>query len=413
MVQAVWNIVIACIDLDIAVHPAPDIEKAVENLPSRRRVESCADEHVKIAEHQTNRRPAMTASKDMQPALIYCRVSGKKQVCDGTGLDSQEHRCRQYAQMKGYTVDAVFPDDVSGGGNFMNRKGMVALLSHLDAHPDKTYVVIFDDLKRFARDKRYHWDLRDAFDARGAILDCLNFTFEDTPEGAFYEAIVAAQGDLERKQNKRQTLQKMQARLERGFWVFRAPIGYAYKQTRRDGVILIRDEPVASIIQEVLEGYASGRFQSQAEVKRHLQAQPAFPKPKGGVVRLQKVTDILTNPIYAGCVYSEKWDMPPRKGQHDGLISIAAFDKIQSRIKGAAMAPARKNIGNDFALRGFAACACCGVPFYSAYSRSATGRQYAYHRCHTKGCELAGKSIPRDKLEDEFATLLKSLRPTA
>lgn len=34
-------------------------------------------------------------------ALVYCRVSSVKQRLDGTGLESQEHRCRQHALMKG------------------------------------------------------------------------------------------------------------------------------------------------------------------------------------------------------------------------------------------------------------------------------------------------------------------------
>ncbi|MEL6486419.1 MAG: recombinase family protein [Pseudomonadota bacterium] len=353
-------------------------------------------------------------SQEQTPALIYCRVSGKKQAIQGTGLDSQEHRCREYARHKGYAVEAVFPDDVSGGGNFMNRKGMVALLSYLDAQADKDYVIIFDDLKRLARDTIAHLKLRQELSLRGARPECLNFTFEDTPEGAFIETILAAQGELERKQNRRQTVQKTRAQLEQGYWVFHAPAGYAYKQTRHEGKILIRNEPLASIVQEALEGYAAGRFQSQAEVKRHLEAQPAFPKQlPGGKIRLQKVTDLLENPIYAGLVSCKRWGIPPLKGRHDPLITFTTFEKIQARIKGAAMAPARKNIGQDFALRGFATCASCGVPLYSAFSRSATGRQYAYYRCHTKGCDLAGKSIPRDALEGEFAALLKSLRPAA
>ncbi|MCG8604369.1 recombinase family protein, partial [bacterium] len=40
-------------------------------------------------------------------AVIYCRVSSKKQKKDGHGLDSQEHRCRQYADARGYQVEAV------------------------------------------------------------------------------------------------------------------------------------------------------------------------------------------------------------------------------------------------------------------------------------------------------------------
>ena len=71
----------------------------------------------------------MTDQQSATPALIYCRVSGKKQAIAGAGLESQEHRCRDYANGKGYIVEGVFPDDVSGGGDFMKRPGMVALLS--------------------------------------------------------------------------------------------------------------------------------------------------------------------------------------------------------------------------------------------------------------------------------------------
>lgn len=158
----------------------------------------------------------MTETQKPNAALIYCRVSGKKQTAEGSGLESQEHRCRQYADAQGYDIEGVFPDDVSGGGNFMKRPGMVALLSFLDAQPHKRYVIIFDDLKRFARDTEFHLKLRQELTARGAVPECLNFRFEDTPEGEFVETIIAAQGELERKQISRQTAQKMKARVEGG-----------------------------------------------------------------------------------------------------------------------------------------------------------------------------------------------------
>ncbi|MEL7470607.1 MAG: recombinase family protein [Pseudomonadota bacterium] len=127
-----------------------------------------------------------------QPAVIYCRVSDTKQVTHGHGLESQESRCRDYANAKGYAVEMVFPDDVTGGGDFMNRPGMVALLSYLDAQPGKNYVIIFDDLKRFAGDTIFHWQLRKALHERGATPECLNYTFDDSPEGEFAENIFAA-----------------------------------------------------------------------------------------------------------------------------------------------------------------------------------------------------------------------------
>jgi hypothetical protein len=40
----------------------------------------------------------------LQKAVIYCRVSGTKQVREGDGLGSQETRCREFAGHKGYWV---------------------------------------------------------------------------------------------------------------------------------------------------------------------------------------------------------------------------------------------------------------------------------------------------------------------
>jgi len=44
------------------------------------------------------------ASTVRQKVLIYCRVSDTKQKTEGHGLDSQEHRCRQWATLRDYDV---------------------------------------------------------------------------------------------------------------------------------------------------------------------------------------------------------------------------------------------------------------------------------------------------------------------
>ena len=349
-------------------------------------------------------------TSEPKKAVIYCRVSSKAQQEEGHGLDSQETRCRQHAAARGYEVAAVFPDTITGGIDFMQRPGMVALLSFLDAQPDEKFVVIFDDLKRFARDTRFHLDLRDAFRARDADIECLNFKLDDSPEGEFIETIIAAQGALERKQNGRQVAQKMKARMESGYWVHNAPVGYKYEEVKGRGKMLFPDEPLASIVREAFEGYADGRFQSQAEIRRFFESLPDFPRNKKGVITQQRVADILTHPLYTGYICSETYGLSWLKGQHEALISLEIFDKVQERRKGTARGPARKNIGDDFALRGFVACGDCGKPLRSSISRG-NGGHYPYYLCQTKGCEAYGKSIPRDRLEGDVAEIVKSLQP--
>jgi len=350
---------------------------------------------------------------EIKQALIYCRVSSTKQRLEGSGLESQEQRCRAYADDKDYLVEAVFPDDVSGGGDFMRRPGMVALLSYLDAQKGKPYVVIFDDLKRFARDTEFHLKLRREFAKRGARIECLNFRFEDSPEGKFIETVIAAQGELEREQNRRQVVQKMKARVENGFWVFRAPVGYKHVPSPTGGgKVLVPDEVLAPVVRAALEGYATGHFVSQAEVQRFLESNPHYPKDqKNGNIRPMTISRLLKKVVYAGYVEAPKWGVSVRKGQHEGLISFETFQRIQDNLEGRKRgSAARADFNEDFPLRGFVDCDCCGNAMTAAWSKGKY-RHYAYYRCGTRGCEMRGKSVPRAKMEEGFEEILKTLQP--
>jgi site-specific DNA recombinase len=211
----------------------------------------------------------------------------------------------------------------------MQRPGMVALLSYLDALHGEYYVVIFDDLKRFARDTRFHLDLRDAFRARSARIECLNFAFDETPEGEFIETIMTPQGALERKQNGRQVAQKMKARMQSGYWVHAAPVGYKYETVNGRGKMLFPHATLAGTVREALEGFASGRLGSQAEVRRFFQLNPDFPRNRKGGITNQRIADVLNNPLYTGHICSKTYGIDWLKGHHDPLISIDLFDKVQ------------------------------------------------------------------------------------
>ncbi len=344
-------------------------------------------------------------------AVIYCRVSDRKQKTDGHGLESQEHRCRQYAEERGYSVEMVFTDDFTGGGDFMKRPAMRALLAYLAAESDQNYVIVFDDLKRLARDTKFHWTLREKLDAFGAVVESPNFKFDDTPEGRFVETMFAAQGQLEREQNSRQVVQKMTARVEKGYYVFHPPIGYRYEKDKAHGKILVRNEPVASIIAEALEGYANGTLGSQAEVKRFLESKPEFPKSgNSGYVHPSKVKDMLMKPVYAGYVEAPGWNVSLRKGHHEPLISFAVHQRIQEILGGAVYAPARKDINEDFPLRGFVLCDDCDQPMTSCWSKG-RNKHYPYYLCDTPDCVSKRKSIRRADIEDGAEALLRNLQP--
>jgi site-specific DNA recombinase len=246
----------------------------------------------------------------------------------------------------------------------------------------------------------------------GGILESPSIEFGEDSDSKLVENLLASVSQHQRQKNSEQTRNRMRARIQNGYWVFQAPVGYRYQRLSGQGNILVRFEPLASIIQEALEGYASGRFQLQAEVKRFLEAHPEYPRDRNGEVRNQQVTDLLTRSVYAGYVEAPNWEAGLRPGHHEPLISLETFRKIEKLLKGNTKVPARKNINLDFPLlRGFVTCGHCNTPLTACWSKGRPAR-YPYYLCPKKGCESYRKSIHRKTLEEEFETLLWALKPT-
>ncbi len=344
-----------------------------------------------------------------QKAVLYCRVSSAKQRIEGDGLASQERRCRDYASMKNYEVVDVFRDDVSGG--HASRPAMMAMMKFLKAHRKEGYVCIIDDISRFSRDIRGHWDLRDLLREAGGKLESPTIEFGEDSDSILVENLLASVSQHQRQKNAEQTRNRMKARLQNGYWPFKSPIGFKAVRKSGHGKVLERDEPYATIIADVLEGFASGRFEGVSEVARYLAAQPAWPKDRKGEVHPERVFELFSRPVYAGYVSCDDWDVEPLKGKHEGLVSYETWLAVQERRDGNAKVPARKDLNESFPLRGFVCCASCGEPLTACFSKGRSAH-YAYYLCDTPKCPVSRKSIRKEKLEGDFEALLQTLKPS-
>lgn len=341
-------------------------------------------------------------------AVIYCRVSSEKQVREGSGLDSQEHRCRSYALSLGLEVEKVFKDEGISGGLF-DRPAIESLLKYLDDNWQDKYCVIFDDLKRFARDVEVHIKLKSELKARDAQLKCLNYNFDDSAEGEFVETIFAAQNQLERKQNRRQVCQKMKARVERGYWCFYPPTAYEYTKDKEHGKILTPIKPAASILADGLNAFADDRLLTQTDFLNFLRSKGFFTligkDPKK--VRLEFAKRLLTEHIYAGIVELKDWDIPRRKGHHKAIITEETFDKIQAKLFKPERPP-RETDNIEFPLRRLVACSVCGKKMTGSVSKGKY-KYYPHYTCNNKECSASPKNIDPVKMESDFIDLLNKI----
>ena len=348
----------------------------------------------------------------MSIAVIYTRVSSTRQVKKGDGLGSQESRCREFAKYKDYKIVKTFSDaGVSGG--LVDRPAMKDMLQWLRKHRSEEPIVLIDDISRFARSIEAHWKLRAAIGSVGAKLESPSIEFGDDSDSQLIENMLASVSQHQRQKNGEQVVNRMKGRLLNGYFAFWVPTGYRYERVKgHTGKVIVPDEPNASLIKEALEGFASGRFETQAEVKRFLEPHPIFSRDVNGKIHPQRIKNFLTNKIYAGYYDYKPWGVPLTKGKHEPLISLETFKRIQSRLQEGATAPQRKDLGEDFPLRGFVTCGCCERPL-TAYWAKGRNKKYPYYECFNKECDDHRKSINRDKLEGEFETLLKRMRPSA
>ncbi len=342
-------------------------------------------------------------------ALIYARVSSVKQKTQGHGLESQITRCAEYALRRGYEVIEIFQEDISG--KLIERPGMNEMLSFLEKHKDPL-VVIIDDISRLARDVVTHIQLRGEIARAGGVLESPNMQFGNDSDSQFMENIMAAFSQHDRVKNAERTKNRMRARTQNGYWCFTAPKGYEYQNVEGHGKMLVPVEPLAAIVKEGLEGYASGRFETQGELKYFLERHVAFPRGKHGGVHFTRIKKMLECALYAGYINVPKWDMADIKGKHEPLISYQTYQRIQDRLNGkAAIAPTRRNSSADFPLRGFVTCHSCGNTLTACWSRGKT-KEYPYYLCPTRTCEMRGKSIRKDRIEGEFEDILGALTPS-
>lgn len=342
-------------------------------------------------------------------AVIYCRVSSVKQTTEGSGLSSQKTRCDLHAKMLGLEVVRVFTDDVSG--SIVERPGVKELVAFLKKNGKTKFAVIIDDISRLARGVVQHHQLRDMIKKAGGVLTSPSMEFSDDSDGMFRENLMASLAQHMRQKNGEQTVNRMMSRMVAGYWAFKAPIGYKMVKHAEHGKFLVPDEPFASIIKDIYEGYASGHFRSLSEIMRYLDAHPSWPKSRKKTLSVERVSELLTRPHYAGYLNAPEWDIHMVKAKHEPLISLETYQRVQQRLTEKAKAPARKDINEDFPLRGFVRCECCGNYMTSCWSKGRNGK-YPYYVCQTRGCELKGKSIRKEKMESEFEAILKSMRPS-
>jgi site-specific DNA recombinase len=338
-------------------------------------------------------------------AAIYARVSTEKQERDQT-IDSQLTSLREWVARQGHDLrpEHVFTDPGHSGAR-LDRPGLDRLRDAAAAAEFDVIAVYSPD--RLARRYAYQVVLLEEFRKAGCAVAFVQRPISADPHDQLLLQIQGAVAEYERavlgERFRRGKIQRARA----GAWVAgRAPYGYRYVP-KRDGVPghLVVDDAEAAVVRMMYHWLIDDRLSIRAIIRR-LTDGPWRPRRGGRVWSNPVVHRILSDPVYAGTGYANRYVLtasphPHRRSRRPDALTCrrerpreewipipvpALIDEETHELAAAQFAhnaavAARHNTRHFYLLRCLLTCRRCGRAMVGvSYPDGGRGR-HRYYKC--------------------------------
>jgi site-specific DNA recombinase len=346
-------------------------------------------------------------------AIIYSRVSTDEQR-GNYSIPSQVAECKKYIEAKGYALvgnrfvdpetgqDApsgtpAFVDDYSG--TKLSRPALDAAYEYLET--DGFDVVVVYSIDRLDRDP-YHLKTHEyGFIKSGANVEYVRGDYADTPDGQFMKTVVGAAAKLDNDWRTERFNRGKRQKARRGLYVLgQPPYGYRTNQESFGGLDIIEDE--AETIRWIYEAFVNERL-SLNKIGESLNQSNIKPQ-KGGIWQKSSINHILTNTIYIGITYYNRYKRTEFNGKkldyrdREEWIEIRVSPIIENGLFEAAQEILHRNreyrrkmASRLYGLGGKVFCEECNRPYLAQTLNAGTGgrtktTQYYRHRVNHGHC---------------------------
>jgi DNA invertase Pin-like site-specific DNA recombinase len=136
-------------------------------------------------------------------------------------FDPARSRC----QRNDLVVAEVFVEE-GESAKTAKRTKFIELMSFCRLARPRIDLVVVYSLNRFSRSVRYHHEIRNLLSAFGTGLRSVTETIEDTAQGRFQEAVIAAVSQFDNDVRAERTIVGMKEANRLGRFTWKAPIGY-------------------------------------------------------------------------------------------------------------------------------------------------------------------------------------------
>ncbi|MGN0621048.1 MAG: recombinase family protein [Porcipelethomonas sp.] len=343
----------------------------------------------------------------MKTAAAYIRVSTDDQI--EYSPDSQLKAIRDYARKNDMILpeEFVFMDEGISGRKAEKRPEFMKMIGTAKIKPRQFDVILLWKFSRFARNREdsivYKSMLR-----KQCGIDVISVSEQlgEDKTSILIEALIEAMDEYYSINLAEEVRRGMTEKAQRGEVVSTPPFGYDVKDN-----VFVPNPENAPVVRMIFEKYLSG--QGCLEIAKDLNAMGIRTK-YGNKWENRGVEYVLRNVVYTGKLTwtpvksktrdYNNGDTIVTQGKHEPIIEQDIFDKVQKLIleKKKLFPKHSRQSSNEFMLKGFLKCSCCGGALvYSAKDRVQCNR-------YSKGtCEVS-HSASLSKLNASVINALKN-----
>ena len=329
-------------------------------------------------------------------AVLYIRVSTAEQASQNNSLPVQERKLRDYCQQHGIQVLKLFADK-GESARTDDRPEFRKMLAYCRQHRKEISYFIVSDLSRLARNVLDQGQTVMELGQMGIKLISVDEpNLDESAAGKLLKNVLGSMNQFFSDSLSEKTKFRMKAGVEKGRWLWVAPLGYKNDINTKSVVI---DSDVAPYVQKAFN-LVLETSKSVDGILRLLTGM-GFKTRRGNRVSEQTFARVLRNEFYAGWVVSG--DLRVR-GNHEPLISQDIFDRVQERLSGKS-AVVHKRVNEDFPLKGFIRCVNCNKNLTAGWAKGRNGKKLAYYWCWNKACKDR-VTAPKEDAEYRYFELL-------
>lgn len=332
--------------------------------------------------------PAPTTAKR---AAVYVRVSTAGQEQDGTSLQTQEERCRQYAEAHGYHVAETFRE-VYTGTELWDRPQLTRLRDAV--RRQQVDAVVAYAIDRLSRDPVHLGVLISEADHVGVAVEFVTEPLDNSPEGQLIRFVRGYAAKIEHTKIKERSIRATTNRAASGKLLARSRVTYGYRW-KGDAHDRVEPDPVTApvvqmIFRRCLEGAPLRRIAGELTAAG---IPTPTGKPKWGQSAIQA---ILKHPAYTGRATAYRGQFPIPAETLPPLVAPDVAEAVDTRLHLNKQQAIRNARDPESALLrgGYVRCGNCGCVLVVHKAR-----EQFYYRCNPRTVGCTGLNISARNLD--------------